>query len=425
MDSSLIFPMLSIFLLVLFSGFFSGSETGLTAASKGKIHKLKTSGDKRAELVSRLRDDKDSLIGTILLGNNAVNILASALATSFAIKHFGEQGVVYVTIIMTMLILVFAEVLPKTYAFYNAEKVSLIVARPLMILVKVFSPITNNVQKLVDLLMKAMGVNKNSDEDLLAADELRGTIDLHHQEGKMVKRDKDMLRSVLDLAALEVEEVMIHRRNIFSIDIKEPPSEIITKVLDSSFTRIPVWDEKPDNIVGILHAKALLKALRHYDGDIEELDILEIANKPWFVPETNTLSNQLHQFKAKRNHIAMVVDEYGALVGLITLEDVLEEIVGQIDDEHDDITSIALKLSNGSYRVKGDTTIRDINRRFDWDLPDEEANTIAGLIMHESESIPEEGEEFDFYGFLFKIEKKENNQITSILIKKSKKIIRG
>ncbi len=420
MDPDLLFPLLSIFLLILISGFFSGSETGLTAASKGKIHKLKTSGDKRAGLVSKLREDKEGLIGTILLGNNAVNILASAIATSIAIKYFGEQGVVYVTFIMTMLVLIFAEVLPKTYAFYNAEKVSLFVARPLTVLVKVLSPITNSVQKMVDIVMKMAGVTIGGEEDFEVADELRGAIDLHHQEGKMIKREKDMLRSVLDLAALEVEEVMIHRKNIFSIDVKDAPSEIITKVLDSSFTRIPLWDEKPDNIVGVLHAKALLKALRSYEGDIEELDILSIANKPWFVPETNTLSNQLHQFCDKRNHIAMVVDEYGALVGLITLEDVLEEIVGQIDDEHDDITSIAKKLPNGSYRVKGEATIRDVNRRMDWDLPDEEANTIAGLVMHESESIPEVNQEFEFYGFNFKIEKKKNNQITSILVKKIK-----
>ena len=244
MDSYLIFPLLSIFLLLLMSGFFSGSETGLTAASRAKIHKLKTGGDKRAALVSKLRDDKDGLIGTILLGNNAVNILASALATSLAIKYFGEQCVVYVTIIMTMMVLVFAEVLPKTYAFYNAEKVALFVARPLIVLVKILSPITKTVQKMVDMLMKMMGVTKDGEEDLEASDEIRGTIDLHHKEGKMVKREKDMLSSVLDLAALEVEEVMIHRKNIYSIDIDEPPSEIITKVLDSSFTRIPLWRKK-------------------------------------------------------------------------------------------------------------------------------------------------------------------------------------
>jgi len=416
MDSSLLFPLLSIFFLILLSGFFSGSETGLTAASKGKIHKLKTSGDTRAELVSRLREDKEGLIGTILLGNNAVNILASALATSVAIKYFGEQGVVYVTFVMTLLVLVFAEVLPKTYAFYNAEKVSLFVARPLTFLVKVFSPITKAIQKMVDILMKMAGVTKDAEEELEAADELRGAIDLHHLEGRMVKREKDMLRSVLDLSAIEVEEVMVHRKNIFSIDIKEPPSDIITKVLDSSYTRIPLWDEKPDNVVGVLHAKALLKALRSYEGEIDELNILEIATKPWFVPEKNTLSNQLYQFRAKRNHIAMVVDEYGALVGMITLEDVLEEIVGQIDDEHDNITLVAKALEDGSFRIKGDATIRDVNRQFDWNLPDEEANTIAGLIMHETESIPEIGQQFELYGFNFKVEKKKHNQITSILV---------
>lgn len=418
MDSPLLFPILAVFVMILISAFFSAAETGLTAASKGKIHKLKTSGDKRAKIVTKLRDDKDGLIGTILLGNNAVNIVASAVATSIAIKMYGDEGVVYASVVMTFVVLIFAEVMPKTYAFYNAEKTALFVAKPLMVFVKIFLPLTITVQKVVDLLMKMAGVVKTGDDDSHSSDELRGTIDLHHHEGKMVKREKDMLRSILDLSEMEVEEVMVHRKNIFSIDVKDSPSEIITKVLDSSFTRIPLWDETPDNIVGVLHAKALLKALKNYEGEIDELNIMDIATKPWFVPESNTLNNQLLQFRIKRNHIAFVVDEYGVLVGLLTLEDVLEEIVGQIDDEHDNKTLVAKKLPDGSYRIKGDTTIRDINRKLDWNLPDEEANTIAGLIIHESESIPEVGQEFEFHGFKFKIEHKKNNQITAVMVSK-------
>lgn len=418
MNSTLLFTLFGIFVLILISAFFSGSETGLTAASKAKIHKLKTGGDKRAALAGTLRNDKDRLIGTILLGNNAVNILASALATSVAIKLYGDGGVIYVTVIMTFLILIFAEVLPKTYAFYNAEKVSLFVAPALTIMVKVLSPITNTIQKIVDLLMKIFGVTKDGDETVTAADELRGAIDLHHHEGKVVKRDKDMLRSILDLSGMEVEDIMVHRKNIFSIDLNQPTTDIITSVLDSSFTRIPLWKGKPDNVVGVLHSKALLKALRNYEGDVEDLNIMEVATKPWFVPETNSLSSQLLQFRQKRNHIAIVVDEYGALVGLVTLEDVLEEIVGQIDDEHDNVTSVAKKLSDGTYRIKGDVTVRDINRQLDWKLPDEHATTVAGLIIHVAETIPPVGQEFEFNGFWFKVEKTRKNQIVSILAKK-------
>lgn len=417
MDASLIFPLLFVFILIVFSAFFSGSETGLTAVSKAKIHKLKISGDKRAAMVHKLRKNKDSLIGTILLGNNAVNILASALATSFAIKIYGQQGVVYVTIVMTLLVLIFAEVLPKTYAFYNAEKIALKVAPTLTIFVKIFSPFTNAIQKIVDALMVIMGVTKKSDE-ALSIEELKGAIDLHHHEGGVVKRDRYMLRSILDLAEMEVKDVMVHRKNIISLDIDQPTEEIVTNILDNQYSRIPLWQEKPDNIVGVLHVKALLKSLRLFDGEIAELNIMEIAAKPWFVPETNSLSNQLFQFREKRNHISIVVDEYGALVGLVTLEDVLEEIVGHIEDEHDDVVKGIKKLKNGSYRMNGDVTIRDINRQLDWNLPDENATTIAGLVIHEAESIPDEKAVFTFYNFEFIVEKKKDNQITSLIVRK-------
>lgn len=417
MNPDLILSLISIFLLILCSGFFSGSETGLTAVSRSKIHKLKTAGNKRAAMVSRLHKNKDSLIGTILLGNNAVNILASALATSIAIRMYGDEGVIYATIIMTLFVLIFAEVFPKTYALYNAEKIALAASPVLLFLVKFLSPFTNMIQVIVNSFMKLLGIVPQN-EEILSVDDLKGTIDLHHHEGEVVKGEKDMLRSILDLSEIEVEDIMVHRKNIYSVDASKPATEIITSILDSQFTRIPLWKGKPDNIVGILHVKALLKALRSYEGDIDAIDIMSIASEPWFVPETNSLNNQLFQFRAKRNHIAIVVDEYGALVGIVTLEDVLEEIVGQIDDEHDNVNKDIRKLKDGSYRIKGDVTIRDVNRQLDWDLPDSYATTIAGLIIHDAETIPEVASEFNFHGFWFKIEKKEENQITSILVKK-------
>jgi Mg2+/Co2+ transporter CorB len=419
MEPHLFILFISIVVLIFISGYFSASETGLTALSRARIHKLKISGNKRAAIVTKIRLDKEKLIGTLLLGNNAVNILASSLATSVAIGYFGEEkGVIVSAVLMTVIVLVFAEVLPKTYAFYNAEKVALKVAPSLIVVIWILSPFTKFIELIVNGLMWVMRVKNKSDSILSPIDELRGAIELHHHEGKVVKRDKDMLRSILDLSETEVEEVMVHRKNIYSIDISEPTADIITKVLDSRFTRIPLWMDKPDNIVGVLHAKALLKALRSYTGDVDDLQIMDIATKPWFVPETNSLSNQLYQFREKRNYMALVVDEYGALVGLVTLEDILEEIVGHIDDEHNNVSLGIKKLKDGSYRIKGDNTLRDINRHLDWNLPDDGANTIAGLIINEAEMIPAVGEEFTFYGFWFKVDKKKNNQITSILVKK-------
>lgn len=417
MDIALIIPFISIVVLIVLSGFFSGSETGLTAVSKGKIHTLKNSGNKRAKIVSKLREDKDGLIGTLLLGNNAVNILASALATSLAIDYFGDNGVIYATIIMTLAVLIFAEVLPKTYAFYNAERISLFVAPVILILVKIFLPITKSVQIIVDIFMKIIGVKKDyvqQEDD--SSDELRGAIDLQHFEGKMVKHDKDMLSSILDLSEVEIQEIALHRKNIHSIDVNKPNSEIIDFVLDSNYTRIPIWEESPDNIIGILHAKLLLKEVRKSKDNIDDIDIKKLAIEPWFVPETNNLRMQLLQFRQKRNHMALLVDEYGALAGLVTLEDILEEIVGQIDDESDFITSIAKKVGNDKYLIKGDASIRDINRNLDWKLSDEDASTIAGLLINVNGDIPQKNTEIIIGKLKFKIISKKDNQIIAVLV---------
>lgn len=417
MDTSAIIPLISIFFLVLVSAFFSGSETALTASSRARIHKLKTEGNKRARMVGRLLKNKDRLIGTLLLGNNAVNILASALATSFAITYFGDNGVLYSTLLMTAIVLVFAEVLPKTYAFHNSERVALRSAPIMVFLVKVLYPITGFVQAMVDLFLKFFGLEK-SEEVMSDADELRGAIELSHHEGGVKKRDKDMLGSILDLAETEVKNIMIHRKNMNIIDADLPIGEIVNQVMDSAHTRIPIFKDKSENIVGILHAKDLLKEIKAQDGKADNIDILQIAAKPWFVPETNTLSNQLLQFRQKRSHLAMVVDEYGDIVGLVTLEDVLEEIVGQIYDEHDVHFQGIKKLKDGSYKFEGDVPIRDINRQLDWNIPDKDASTIAGFLINKAEKIPDAGQSFEFDGFVFKILRKKKNQITSLKVRK-------
>lgn len=416
MDPSLFFPLGAIFFLIIASGFFSGSETGLTAASRAKIHTLKKQGDKNAALVEKLRRRKDRLIGTILLGNNAVNIMASAIATSVAIRYYGDDAVIYVTVTMTMLILIFAEVLPKTYAFHNAEQVSLKTAPIMVVLVKILAPVTAAVQAGVNVILHGVGGKKTT--ETMSVDELRGTIDLHHHEGRVIKRDRDMLGSILDLSETEVNEVMVHRKNITSINVELPPGEIIAQVLDNTHTRIPLWKDKPENIVGILHVKALLTTLRSYEGDINDINILSIASEPWFIPDTTTLNNQLFRFRQRRNHMAVVVDEYGDLVGLITLEDILEEIVGHIYDEYDIATQGIKRLKSGKIQVIGELTIRDLNRAMDWELPDEDAATIAGLVIHKAETIPEVGQKFEFFGFRFKILKRQHNQITSLQIEK-------
>ncbi len=421
MDTDLLISLLFILFLLLCSGFFSGSETGLTAVSRSRIYHLVMEGNKRAKKVSRLREHKEALIGAILLGNNAVNILASALATSLAINYWGENGVAYATIIMTLLVLIFAEVLPKTYAIQNAEKVALTVAPLLTVIVKALSPLTSLIQAINRLLLRLLGIRAEEGQSLLSATNvLRGTIEMHHREGDMYKFDRDMLGSILDLSEIDVEEVMVHRKHVETIDMDQPVEDIIKQAVNSSYSRLPLWQDTPDNIIGVLHVKSLLILTRDKNKAVPtKEDIINIAAKPWFVPESTSLRDQLLAFRRRRQHFAIVIDEYGVMLGIVTLEDIIEEIVGEIEDEYDiRPRSDIVRLKGGKYSVQGSVTIRDLNRELDWNLPDDDATTIAGLLLHEARIIPETGQRFEFHGVRFTVRKREGNQITRLMLEK-------
>lgn len=419
-EGSIFLSLLVIFGLLIVSAFFSGSETALTGVSRSRIRRLNSEGNKKAQKVSQLRNDKDRLIGTILLGNNAVNIAASAIATALAIHYFGDDGVLYVTIILTFVVLIFAEILPKTYAFRNTDRVALLVAPIFSLLVKLLSPITHALQLAVDALLKMLGVRDKNTEEYTGTETLRGAIELHHDAGVVVKDDRDMLDSILDLNDTEVSEIMVHRKQMETIDIRKKPEEIVKLVLSSSFTRIPFWEETPENIIGVLHVKDLILIMHSKNKKLIRADIYSALMDPWFIPEQTSLKDQLKAFMAKKNHFALVIDEYGDLQGLVTLEDILEEIVGQIEDEYDDKEKALPQITdegNGSYLVEGTLTIRDINRELEWNLPDDEAATIAGIIIKETESIPNTGQIFQFHGYRFEIAEKKRNQITLVRIK--------
>ena len=408
--------MIAIFILILISAFFSSSETALTAASDARMHQLSRKGDKRASLVKNLRMKRDVLISSLLIGNNAVNVLASALATSTAITLFGEGGVAFAAIVMTLILVIFAEVLPKTYAFNNADSFSLKVARPVKIAVKILKPFSQLIGFTVSLFIKEQKDNENSREE-----ELRGLIKLHSAGGDLSDRERGaMLSSVLDLRIITVEEIMKHRSNVVMIDYDTDYISLIDKVQNSSFTRHPVFSGKVENIIGVLHVKDLLKKINSNDKinnkNYSEINIGSMISPVYFVPETTSLYDQLQAFRKRREHFAIVVDEYGDFRGIITLEDILEEIVGEIDDEYDNTLPGLSSQKDGSWIVKGDITIRDLNRTFDIDLPDEEASTIAGLVMYESRSIPLPGQEFRFHNLRIRILNKEQNKITTLRI---------
>jgi Mg2+/Co2+ transporter CorB len=403
--------------LLIASAFFSGSETALTAASRAKMHALEQDGNKRAHIVNRLLEIRERFIGAILLGNSLANIAASALATSLFLTVFGERGVAYATVVMTVVVVLFAEVLPKTYAIANPDRMALAVAPLVRFVVAVLAPVTATMQWIVRHTLRLFGAVVSDDAEVLSAhEEIRGAIALHHKEGGVKKLDRDMLGGVLDLRELTVSDIMVHRTNMDAIDAELPAEAIVDAALRSSHTRLPLWRGEREEIVGVLHAKTLLRALREANGDLTKIDIMAIAAPPWFVPDTTTLKDQLNAFLKKKAHFAVVVDEYGEVMGLVTLEDIIEEIVGEITDETDIGASLARPQADGSLLVEGSVPIRDVNRLMEWDIPDEEATTIAGLVIHEAQTIPNPGQAFTFHGFRFEVLRRHKNRITSLRV---------
>jgi Mg2+/Co2+ transporter CorB len=415
-----------ILLLLVLSGFFSGSETALTAASRGKLRAQADKGSIGAKRALSITEDNERLIGSVLLGNNLVNILATSLATGIFLTAFGESGVLIATGVMTLLVLIFAEVLPKTYAIINAESVSAKVSRPIHLIIMIFSPLVTAVRFLVRGVLRVFGVRVDPNSHILAVrEEIAGALQLGHSEGVVEKEDRDRILGALDLGERVVEEIMLHRSDIEMVNLGDKPDTILEQCLNSPHTRLPVYKDDPENIIGVIHAKDLLRAMYREiggsDGDasvLKSFDISSVAALPYFVPETTTLDDQMRQFLRNRSHFALVVDEYGSLQGLITLEDILEEIVGEITDEFDAETEHQVTATgDGEFIVDGATTIRDLNRANDWNLPDEEANTIAGLVIHEAQMIPTVGLVFSFHGFRFEVTGRDGNRITELKIR--------
>jgi Mg2+/Co2+ transporter CorB len=406
-----------VLLSLLFSAFFSGAETALTAASRVRMHALEMSGNPNAVIVNRLLSARERFIGAMLLGNQLVNIAASAFMTRVLVGVSGDRGVVYATAIMTFLIVVFAEVLPKTIAIQSPDRMSLAFARAISVVVAVFGPVLAGIEALVRAILRLFGVRIGANKAILSGhQELKGAVDLLHREGGVERSDRDMFGGLLDLKELEVSDVMIHRTKMRTISADLPPEELVREVLASPYTRLPLWRERPDNIVGVLHAKDLLRALDAVGGNATAVKVSNIALDAWFVPDTTSLQDQLQAFLKRKTHFALVVDEYGEVMGLVTLEDILEEIVGDIKDEHDIAVQGVRPQPDGSVNIDGSVPIRDLNRVMDWNLPDEEATTIAGLVIHEARAIPEAGQVFTFHGFRFQVLRKTRNRITALRI---------
>jgi Mg2+/Co2+ transporter CorB len=416
---------IGFFILLAASGFFAGAETALTGASRARMVALEQDGNKMATLVLKLREKKEQLIGALLLGNSFMNIFASALATSVLVDVLGKNAVIIATFVVTALVFVFAEVMPKTYALMYADRMALVLAVPVRIVVMLFSPVTIVAGKLVGITFKIFGLDTKGHSETAHEEELRGAIELfkdsraeNADEGESERGQEKgaMLRSIMDLANVKVEKIMIHRKNVNMINVDMPVEQIVNEVLHSAYTRIPAWKESPDNIVGVIHTKLLLQALSEAESDMMRVKIEDAMIEPWFIPESTTLFDQLQAFRRRREHLAIMVDEYGVVTGMITMEDILEEIVGQIDDEHDTAVAGVREQPDGSYIVEGKVTIRDLNRDLGWRLPDEEYSTLAGLLLFESQRIPSIGQVFYFHDVKFEVLKKHRNQITLVRV---------
>ena len=414
----------TIIFLICLSGFFSGSETALTAVSRARMHSFENNGEQRAGIVNKLIERRDRLIGALLIGNNLVNILASSLATSMLLSIFGESGVVFATLIMTAALVVFAEVLPKSWAISTPDKFAMFVAPIIRPFVLVVGPLSTLINAIVRAILGIFGVSLASDASMLSPqEEIRGAVDLLHREGSVVKADKDRLGGVLDLGDLEVSDVMVHRTSVQMLNADDTTAHNVKTILESPYTRVPVWRDEPNNIIGVIHAKDLLRALAAADNKVSNIDIMKIAQKPWFVPDATNLKDQLNAFLHRKAHVAIVIDEYGEFEGLVTLEDILEEIVGEIADEHDlDVQGVS-QQADGSVIVDGSVPVRDLNRAFDWSLPDEDATTVAGLVIHESQIIPEEKQAFTFHGMRFIVLKRSKNRITKLSLRPASQTI--
>ena len=415
----------SIIGLVILSAFFSGSETSLTSASKPRMHNLAKSGKKNAKIFETLFKDKELLICTILFANNLVNVLASALATKILIELTNSDGIFYATIIMTLMILIFGELIPKTLALSKSDTYALKISPFIRFLVILLYPLTFTLNFIVYVLLKIVGVNysnfKKEEISEKREEELRGAIDLHGEDSS--RDEKNMLKSILDLDEITVGSIMIPRKDIFSLPANINFNNLIEKLDESPHSRIPIWEKNPENIIGVFHVRRLIS---QKNPDPKKFNIKLLCQKPWFIPESTKLDNQLMEFKKRKEHFSIVVDEYGEFLGIVTLEDIIEEIVGDIDDEQD-MLKISQKvkgiksLSPSNFLVKGNVSIRDLNKELNINLPiNNNVSTIAGLVLYESRTIPKTKQIFSFFDLKFEILNKTNNQITLLKISKKK-----
>jgi len=418
MNYEILLKIITLIILLIFSGLFSGAETALSSLNIITVKKLKKKGVKEANTLEKLLSRPSKTLSTILIGNNIVNIAATAIATELTLSLFsGKQVTFIVTMIMTILILIFGEITPKTYSAYNSEKVAIKLGKPLEVLSVVFTPFLIVLNRVTKVIIKALGGNVNNNRTTVSEEEIKTLVDVGEEAGIIEKQEKEMINSIFEIGDIEVTEVMVPRIDIVYLEEDVTVEEAIKKVLKCGFSRIPVIKKSIDNITGIIYAKDLLACYFKQDKD-ESKGIRELIRPAYYVPESKKAIDLLTEMQLEKIHIAIVLDEYGGTLGLVTIEDILEEIVGDILDEYDEEMDLIDYLDEQTLIVDSKISIDEINETFKISLPEDEFESVGGLIFNLLGRIPKKGDNIEYNGLLFKILEVHNRRIKKVEISK-------
>ena len=399
--------------LLLGSGFFSASETSLMSLSKIRIRYMEDEGVKGAKLVGSLIEKSSDLLSSILVGNNIVNIAATSVSTSLFINIFGDGGVAIATAVMTVLVLVFGEITPKTIAANSPEKVAVVVSKPISIIMKITKPIVWVFNLLTGIIFKIMGIDNDGVKPFITEEELKAMVNVSHEEGVLEMEEREIINNVFQFGDMQAKEAMIQRLDMVAIDIEDSYDEIIELFKSEKLSRLPVYQESIDDIVGILNIKDIIFLS---DEEIENFDIKDYVREAFFTYEFKKITQLLEEMKKEKTQMAIVVDEYGGTAGLLTIEDLVEVIVGDIDDEYDEEEEEIVKINDNEYLVEGSTKISDVHEQLGINLESEEFDSIGGFIIGYLKRIPEENEIIEVEDVKFKVESIDKNRINKIRI---------
>jgi len=396
--------------LILMSGFFSSSETGMMSLNRYRLKHLKNQHHKGAKRASKLLARPDRLIGLILIGNNLVNLMASAIATVIAIRLYGDAGIAIATLLLTLVILIFAEITPKTIASLHPERIAFPASLILLPLMKIMYPVVWLINHVTNALLRLLGVDPEATgEDHVSREELRTIV---NEAGQLLpSRHRGMVLNILDLEEVSVDDIMVPRNEVFGIDLENSDAEITNCIQTSSHTRLPVWRDDIDNISGILHMRNVSRVF--LNGSLDRQALEREMDKPYFIPESTPLHTQLLNFQQHKQRLGTVVDEYGQVLGLVALEDILEEIVGNFTSNLAENVESIYAQKDGSYIIHGTASVREINKSLGWSLPTDGPKTLSGLVLEYLESFPDANVGLQIDGYQIEIVELEGNVVKS------------